>query len=165
MKHLLACVGIGLCCVVTAPAGRAAGAHVQDLACWRDFQGVEYCTTDSGQTHIVRIELANWHVRFHVATTSDATGKMPLSGADFAIYSLGPTWSSFWGRLLSTSVPKLISRAGALSLIVLNAATSTCPRLAQIYSITSLNEDLTSDTDFRLPRDLLSPMQVSSSEL
>lgn len=138
MKHLLACVGLGLCCVVAAPAGRAAGARVQELVCRRDFQGVEYCTTDNGQTHIVRVDLTNRHVRFRVATTSDTTGKMPLFGADFAIHSLGSTRSSFWGRLLSTSVPKLIFRAGALSFIVLIAATSACPSLACIYSITSV---------------------------
>ncbi len=79
MKHLLACVGLGLCCVVVAPCDRVAAARIQELACRRDFQGIEYCTTDNGETHIVRVDLTNRHVRFDVATASNAKGPNPPS--------------------------------------------------------------------------------------
>jgi len=40
------------------------------LDCQRHFQGVEYCTTDGGQTHIVIMDLAEANVRFDVATAT-----------------------------------------------------------------------------------------------
>lgn len=42
--------------------------------CVRHFRGIEYCTTDGGQTHIVTVDLTETDVQFDVATASNATG-------------------------------------------------------------------------------------------
>lgn len=50
---------------------------VQESNCRRDYQGIEYCTWDSGKTHIVRIDLYNRDLRFYAATASNAQGPNP----------------------------------------------------------------------------------------
>lgn len=70
----------GLCLAVLL-ALTASVAHANNLAqadgCRRDYQGIEYCTADAGQTHILRIDLTERDIVFDVATASNARGPNP----------------------------------------------------------------------------------------
>jgi hypothetical protein len=83
MNHLITCLVLGLLLAVAPPATRArAELQDQDADCQRDFRGIEYCTTDDGRTHIVRIDLRSRNLRFYAATASNAQGPNPPAWTD-----------------------------------------------------------------------------------
>jgi hypothetical protein len=83
MNHLITCLVLGLLLAVVPPATRArAELQDQDADCQRDFRGIEYCTTDDGRTHIVRIDLRSRNLRFYAATASNAQGPNPPAWTD-----------------------------------------------------------------------------------